>query len=111
MEYSKSPFFDEAQALSISCESEQEVQVITTNASVIPEVQLLHLKMADNFTEEYPGETVYEIQASMHPRRVKMHETVNELVPLLYVIVFARYCLDRSQGKLDSVGRSFAFAV
>lgn len=64
MEYSESPFHDEAQALTISCESEQEVQVITTNASIVPEVQLLHLKMADDFATEYPNTTVFEIQAS-----------------------------------------------
>lgn len=64
VEYSESPFSDESQALTVSCETEQEVQVISTNATVIPEVQLVHLKMDDNFSTEYPGSTVYEVQAS-----------------------------------------------
>ncbi|CAM9800578.1 unnamed protein product [Ectocarpus sp. 6 AP-2014] len=63
VEYSTSPFFEEAQALTISCESEPEVQVVTTNATAVPEVQLLHLKMDDNFTADYPGTTVFEVQA------------------------------------------------
>ena len=64
VEYSESPFYDESQALTVSCEAGQEVQVISTNATVIPEVQLVHLKMDDNFSTEYPGGTVYEVQAS-----------------------------------------------
>lgn len=64
MEYSTSPFFDEAQALTIACEADPEVQVVTTNASAIPEVQLIHLKMADDFSTDYPGATTYEVQAS-----------------------------------------------
>lgn len=64
VEYSSSPFFDEAQALTVSCEADPEVQVVTTNATAIPEVQLLHLKMADDFSTDYPGATVYEVQAS-----------------------------------------------
>lgn len=64
MEYSESPFYDEVQALTVSCESEEEVQVITTNATAVPEVQLVHLKMADDFATDYPGNTVYEVQAS-----------------------------------------------
>lgn len=111
MEYSESPFVDEAQALSVACESEQEVQVITTNASTILEVQLLHLKMADNFTEEYPGDTLYEIQASIPSRRVYMNRTLDAFVRLPDVIVFAEYCLDCSEGNLDSFGRSCTFAA
>ena len=65
IEYSESPFYDESQALTVLCEVEQEVQVITTNGTVIPEVQLVHLKMDDNFSTEYPGSTVYEVQASV----------------------------------------------
>lgn len=65
VEYSESPFHDEIQALTISCEAEQEVQVITTNASVIAEVQIIHLKMDDDFAVDYPGSTVYEMQASL----------------------------------------------
>lgn len=65
MEYSTSPFFEEAQALTVLCESEPEVQVVTTNATAVPEVQLLHLKMEDNFTADYPGTTVFEVQASV----------------------------------------------
>lgn len=64
VEYSESPFYDEAQALTVSCEVEHEVQVVTTNATAIPEVQLVHLKMEDDFSTEYPGSTVYEIQVS-----------------------------------------------
>lgn len=63
MEYSKSPFYDEVQALMVSCEVEREVQAITTNASVVAEVQLLHLKMDDDFSTEYPNATVHEVQA------------------------------------------------
>lgn len=65
VEYSENPFYDEAQALTVSCEVENEVQVVTTNATAIPEVQLVHLKMEDDFSTEYPGSTVYEIQASV----------------------------------------------
>lgn len=64
VEYSSSPFFDEAQALTVSCEADPEVQVVTTNATAIPEVQLVHLKMADDFSTDYPGATAYEVQAS-----------------------------------------------
>lgn len=65
MEYSSSPFYDEAQALTVSCEADPEVQVISTNATAIPEVQLVHLKMADDFSTDYPGATTYEVQASV----------------------------------------------
>lgn len=70
VEYSDSPFYDESQALTVSCEAEQEVQVITTNATVTPEVQLVHLKMEDDFSTAYSGSTVYEVQASAFDRGV-----------------------------------------
>lgn len=60
VEYSTSPFYEEAQALTISCQSDQEVQVVTTTAYDTPhEEQLLHLKMADDFDTEFSalGET------------------------------------------------------
>lgn len=64
VEYSKSPLVNEVQALTVSCESQPDVQVVTTGASAIPEVQLIHLKMDQDFSMNYPGMTVYEIQAS-----------------------------------------------
>lgn len=67
VEYSTSPFYEESQALTVSCESEQEVQVITTNATAVPEVQLVHLKMEDDFATMYPGATAFEVQASLCP--------------------------------------------
>lgn len=73
VEYSESPFYNEAQALTVSCESEEEVQVITTNATAIPEVQLVHLKMDDGFSTSYPGSTVYEVQASARGTRFSVN--------------------------------------
>lgn len=75
VEYSTSPFYEEAQALTVSCESEQEVQVITTNATAVPEVQLVHLKMEDDFATDYPGATTYEVQASLLVTRYKAGRT------------------------------------
>lgn len=57
VEYSTSPFYEEVQALTISCQPQQEVQVVTTTADPIPEEQLVHLKMADNFDAEFSAAT------------------------------------------------------
>lgn len=57
MEYSTSPFYEEAQALTITCASEQEVQVVTTAATPGSEEQLVHLKMADNFATDFQTDT------------------------------------------------------
>lgn len=62
VEYSESPFYDEQQALTISCQTRQEVQLIATSADSIPEVQLVHLKMADDFAINFPGVAMSEIQ-------------------------------------------------
>ena len=65
MEYSTSPFYEEVQALTISCQSDQEVQVVTTTADDTDEEQLLHLKMADDFDTEFSalsGTATDEIQ-------------------------------------------------
>ena len=64
VEYSESPFYDEVQAVTVSCKSQPEVQEVTTSATAIPEVQLIHLKMDDDFSTNYPGTTVYEVQVS-----------------------------------------------
>lgn len=64
VEYSKSPLVNEVQALTVSCESQSDTQVVTTSASAIPEVQLIHLKMDPDMATNYPGMTIHEIQAS-----------------------------------------------
>lgn len=64
VEYSVSPFVEEVQALAISCQSQQEVQVVTTTADSVSEVQLVHLKMADDMnSNDFPG-VALEIQVS-----------------------------------------------